>query len=301
MENYRYIEKLRIRLKKLPLWESKISIKNIEGGMQNYNHLIQDNNNLYVAKLGGDISHYQIKQYFSLKVSKAAHALGIAPKVVYHEDGIIIFEYIKSKMLTNTEVKKQYIIKKIISLIKLTHLKMGNFIGGPISNFWYFDYIKKSIKILNQYESPYSNLFEKFFEDLKLIEKSTGSHKLVFTHNDLNATNILKENDSERLWLIDWENSGYNFAILDMASLSKNNNFNKDEDRFILNEYFQDFLTLTIEFNFQAFKCAAILKEVLWSMISEIKSRKGFNYTLYTKEKLDFYNKQFNYFKTFNF
>ena len=102
------------------------------------------------------------------------------------------------------------------------------------------------------------------------------------------------------MWLIDWEYSGYHFPILDLANLSKNNQFGIEEDNFMLKEYFKNTISLSLQYNFQAFKCACLLREMMWSMRAEIKSKKNFDYKSYTDKVYKRYTKQFGYFKSLN-
>ena len=45
-------------------------------------------------------------------------------------------------------------------------------------------------------------------------------------------------------------------------------------------------------YQYQAMKCASLLRETMWSMVSEIKSLIVFDYNKYTKENLDRYNQE---------
>ena len=44
--------------------------------------------------------------------------------------------------------------------------------------------------------------------------------------------------DGKKFWLIDWEFSGFNHFLLDLANLSRQNELSEEEDDFILEEYF---------------------------------------------------------------
>ena len=100
------------------------------------------------------------------------------------------------------------------------------------------------------------------------------------------------------MWLSDWEFSGFNHFLLDLANLSRQNELNAEEDDFILEEYFGGTVTKASKYKFQELKCASILKGLLWGMISEIFSEKVFDYKSYTDrmyaryiEQLDYFNK----------
>ena len=44
-------------------------------------------------------------------------------------------------------------------------------------------------------------------------------------------------------------------------------------------------------------KCASLLRETMWSMVSEITSKIEFDYANYTKENLDKFKKSFSEFQ----
>ena len=44
-------------------------------------------------------------------------------------------------------------------------------------------------------------------------------------------------------------------------------------------------------------KCASLLRETMWSMVSEITSKIDFDYSEYTKENLEKFEKSYNLLK----
>tara|TARA_Y100000590_G_scaffold449605_1_gene588021 strand:- start:132 stop:1016 length:885 start_codon:yes stop_codon:yes gene_type:complete len=291
-------EKLKDRLHYLPIWKGDIVLKQLNGGMNNITYYIADNNNEYVAKLGGDLVDFHISRAHEIKATNAAFKANIAPNVVYYEDGITVFNYIKSSHLSSYEMRKKEIMKKIISLIKIVHSNVKVFYDKPTTISWYFELINKSIYILKKNKNSDQKILDGFLKDLNYFVNSVGDHNIVFTHNDFVSSNIL--NDGNKLWLIDWEYSGYNFDLVDLANLSKNNLFSEEQDIFILEEYYESKKEENILLkNFNAFKCIALLREVLWSMTAEIKSKIEYDYKSYTENVLNKYNLQLSYFNKF--
>ena len=142
--------------------------------------------------------------------------------------------------------------------------------------------IDNKFHALKKYNSPYNDKLNDLIEDYKFFQSETKSHKIVFTHNDFYYKNILY--DGKKFWIIDWEYSGFNPDILDLANLSKNIELNEDEENFILKEYFGSPITSKLINAFQAIKCTSILNEVLWWMLAEIKSKKNIDYKAFTEK-----------------
>ena len=275
------------RLSQIPIWRGEFSIKPLVGGITNQNFVITDKEKKYVARFGNDLVHHQVLRFHEVAASKAAHAAGIAPKVIYHEIGVQILEYINSSPLTSSEVKNEETLKKIVALLKTVHQKIPFYFKGPAMIFWVFHVIRDYVWTLKENKSPYVIQLDDLNEDLTLFEKASGPFEIVFGHNDLLPANIL--NDGKSLWLIDWEYAGFNTPLFDLGGLASNNELTDDEENFLLEEYFAKKITSNLKHQYQAMKCASLLRETMWSMVSEVKSSIDFDYINYTKENLDRY------------
>jgi thiamine kinase-like enzyme len=124
----------------------------------------------------------------------------------------------------------------------------------------------------------------RFLEINAELEKTVGEIKLVFGHNDLLAANFI--DDGKRLWLLDWDYAGYNAALFDLANLSSNNELSPEQEEWILETYFQQPVTDRIRRRLAAMKCLSLLRETLWSIVSEIHSTLDFDYVNYTRKNL---------------
>jgi len=121
-------------------------------------------------------------------------------------------------------------------------------------------------------------------QDAEHLQQAAGPFDMVFAHNDLLPANIL--DDGDRLWLIDWEYAGFNTPLFDLGGLASNCSLNAESERRMLEHYFQKQLTDSLWYRYTAMKCASLLRETMWSMVSEIHSDLDFDYTVYTTENL---------------
>ena len=85
------------------------------------------------------------------------------------------------------------------------------------------------------------------------------------------------------------EYAGFNSSLFDLGNLASNNELTEVEENFMLKEYFGLRITSSLKNKYQAMKCASLLREVMWSMVSEITSDIEFDFRKYTKEKFDRY------------
>ena len=163
--------------------------------------------------------------------------------------------------------------------------------------FWVFHIIRDYAWTLKENNSSYVGIIDKLIEDSGILEKAASPHHIVFCHNDLLSSNIL--NDGKKLWLIDWEYAGFNSPLFDLGGLASNNQFSNDLEDFMLQEYFEKKINDQLRYQYQAMKCASLLREAMWSMVSEIKSSIKFDYNKYTKDNLDRYNHEIRKFLNF--
>ncbi|MDC0057045.1 phosphotransferase family protein [Alphaproteobacteria bacterium] len=280
-------------IRSIPIWKNTIEISKIEGGLTNQNFLIQDNQKKFVVRLGEDIPEHLISRSNEIIASKAAAEFNIGPKVVYNSKGILVLKYIESIALSAENVKDK--IDTIIPLIKKIHFEMPKKIIGQSLIFWVFHVIRNYENYLKNKKSPYTKLLPELLHKCEILEKKSSPYEIVFGHNDLLPANFL--DDGSRLWIIDWEYAGFNTPLFDLGGLASNNNFSQKQEIYLLENYFEKKINDEILLKYSALKCASLLRETMWSMVSELTSKIDFDYKYYTQENLSKFNqgyKEFN-------
>ena len=95
--------------------------------------------------------------------------------------------------------------------------------------------------------------------------------------------------DGQRLWLIDFDYAGFNSPLFDLGGLASNNGLDAEQEDWLLESYFEASVSDELRHRYCAMKCASLLRETMWSMVSEITSRIDFDYAAYTRENLSGY------------
>ena len=276
-------------LKTVPVFKEDIAVERFGKGISNYTFLVTCNNRKFIAKFLNDLTLFHTTHIQEVAAAKAAHKLGIAPKIIHYDNKVIVSEYIQSKTLTTEEIKEEERLKELISLLKLVHKNAAYYFRGPAMFTWSFYCIRNYIRTLKNLNSPHIENFNNYLKDIIIFEDISSPFEIVFTHGDFFISNIL--DDGKKLWLVDWEYAGYNSPLSDIASLSKHGQLDQEEENFILKQYYEIPITSKLMHQLQAMKCASILKEGLWSMIAEIEPPIDYDFRQYTKEKLDVYKK----------
>ena len=179
-------------IKNLKIWKHQISLEIIKGGMTNQNFIVTDGSKEYFVRIGKNIAEHLIFRENEIATSNAAALAGVAPKLVYTEEGIIVFEYIESRTYDSELVIKK--IDKIIKVIKNIHEKIPNYLSGSPPLFWVFYVIKHYANFLKYNKSPYLNLLDEFLNKSYQMNKIASPYDIVFCHNDFLAANLFYEN-----------------------------------------------------------------------------------------------------------
>ena len=74
--------------------------------------------------------------------------------------------------------------------------------------------------------------------------------------------------------------------MFDLANLASNNEYSECLERELLEMYFENEVSDDLWKRYFAMKCASLLRETIWSMVSEIYSTLDFDYVQYTSENL---------------
>jgi thiamine kinase-like enzyme len=266
----------------LKFWENSIEIEPVIGGITNQNFIVTDGSIKYFVRIGDDIPEHLVFRSNEIQASKAASEIGICPQLLYNNKSVQIFDYINGQTFDSIDIKKN--LEGITNLIKKVHNQIPNYLVGQSVIFWVFHVIKNYKKFLENHESSYKNLLPDLINKAVRLENISSPFDIVFSHNDLLPANFIQ--DQEKIWLIDWEYAGFNTPLFDLGGLASNNDFTEDEERYLLENYFEKKLSSELLIKYKAIKCASLLRETMWSMVSEITSKIEFDYKSYTSNNL---------------
>ena len=268
----------------LDYWSSPVDPQPLEGGITNTNFVVDDLGERFVVRVGQDIPIHGVMRFNEIAAARAAYAAGISPEIVYSTDGVFVMRYIEGRTLTESEVREQRNLERILDLIQVCHHEVPLHFQGPALVFWPFHVCRDYIRTARRGKSRMIDMLPRFSDMTAELEKSVGKIRLVFGHNDLLAANFI--DDGRRMWLLDWDYAGYNSAMFDLANLSSNNVLTPAQEDWMLAAYHQQPVTDRLRQRLAAMKCVSLLRETLWSIVSEIHSTLDFDYEDYTAKNI---------------
>ena len=278
------------KIKSLPIWKNLENIEPLEGGITNLNFLVSDSGSKSVVRLGSDIPEHLVYRSNEIIVSEAAYQIGVSPKLIYNEPGVLVLEFIESKTLEPKTVREN--LNKIVPIIRKIHDEIPNKLSGQPQIFWVFYLIKYYSNYLVNNNSSHISLIPSLLKKAEKLEKLSSPREIVFGHNDLLAANFL--DDGSKIWVIDWEYGGFNDPLFDIGGLSSNNDLDENLENEVLEMYLKEKPSKDLIIKYNAMKTASLLRETMWSMVSEITSKIEFNYAEYTSDNLKKFKESFD-------
>ena len=199
--------------------------------------------------------------------------LDFSPEVLFSDlsYGILVWRYIEGIEFSLDEDSNKVFLKTLG-----TELKKIHDIDLPKSKKKYFSNdINFYRNLLN--EVPENIILHRGFD---LYDKLNNSDNYVFSHNDLNKTNLLWR---DRLFFLDWEYSSFNNPFFDIASISNAYNLSKVDRAILWKAYTNNEYSVLNDTNLREWMLFCHYLEYMWS-ISLIQNGKIDQNTLNLKK-----------------
>ncbi|HUV20408.1 MAG TPA: choline kinase family protein [Gammaproteobacteria bacterium] len=272
------------RIASLPCWSNPVRIEALSGGMTNLNFKVYDGEQSYVVRFGEDDPIHLISRRNEVASCEAAFAIGVSPQLVYHEAGILVVRFIEGQVFDEADVRNEHNLGRIVRLLKRFHHEIPARFDQIAVMFWVFQVFRHYHNLLAKGQSAHSARLPELAQIGCELEAAVGPVEIVFGHNDLLPANFI--DDGDKIWLIDFDYAGFNSPLFDLSNLASNNELSEDQEQVMLESYFGVAVNRQTLASYHAMKCASLLRETLWSMVSELYSRVDMDFADYTLKNL---------------
>ncbi|MGH6918819.1 MAG: phosphotransferase, partial [Geminicoccaceae bacterium] len=184
------------RTKALACWRGPVDPKPLGGGISNHNFLVEDGER-YFVRIGEDFPVHNVLRRFELAASRAAHAAGVSPEVVYAEPGAMVFRYVEGRTLAPEDVRSETMLERIVPLMRTCHRELPRHYRGPAPIFWVFQVLRDYAARLADDRHRLGGELPRYLAAAAELERAVGPVEIVFGHNDLLAANLI--DDGRRL------------------------------------------------------------------------------------------------------
>ena len=255
------------------------------GGMTNKNYKAFINNKAYIVRIPGAGTSSMINREEEMINSNLAAKEGIDSKVLFFDEktGIKIAEFIEgAETLNPATAKRKENMELVVRLLKTLH-------NSKIDMKNYFNVFEKIEEYENLVKKVNGNLFSDYYcikkrvVDLEKVLKDYG-FKITPCHNDTVSENFIKD-IKNRMYLIDWEYSGLNDPMWDLAAHSIECDFSESDEELFLSLYFNNNVEEKDKIRILIYK---ICQDFLWSLWTILKEAQGDDFGSYG---IDRYNR----------
>jgi hypothetical protein len=139
----------------LAIWTGPVSPEPLGGGLTNVNFVVEDAGRRYVVRIGDDIVEHQVMRFNELAASRAAHAAGVSPRVVHHQPGVLVLDFIEAVTLDEAMVRDRAMLERIVPLVRRCHQAIPEHLRGPALMFWVFHVLNDYGAALRDGDSPH--------------------------------------------------------------------------------------------------------------------------------------------------
>ena len=272
------------RVAALAIWSRRVDPVPLTGGITNQNFSVEDRGRRYVVRVGDDILVHGVVRANELAASRAAHLAGLSPRVVHAEPGILVLDFIEGRTLTPEDVRNPANFERLVDMARRCHRDIPQYLRGPAAMFWVFHVVRDYAHTLSEGDSRHVARLPDLLSCAARLEASVGPIEVVFGHNDLLAANFI--DDGQKLWLVDWEYAGFNSPLFDLGGLVSNSELSPEQEERVLSLYYDAPVDDRLRLRAAAMTAASLLRETMWSMVSELYSTVDFDYAAYTAENL---------------
>ncbi|MBQ6198618.1 MAG: phosphotransferase [Bacteroidales bacterium] len=255
------------------------------GGMSNCNYLISFPDSSFVLRVPGKGSEGMIFRDNERYNSIIAYQLGLCPEVrlLDPDTGIKITDYIKdSESLSADTIQDSENRGKVASVLRHLHYSSKQ-LKNEFNIFGEIDHYQSLLDKTHAVMYPGWEGFKSKVMDIKTRLDRIGV-SIVPCHNDPVPENFLK-NHNGSVFLIDWEYSGMNDPVADIAALFLESNFSSDNRYLFLTEYYsEDSIPLWINEKILSYQ---ILWDCLWAQWTVIKESNGYDFGRYGRDRFE--------------
>src|SRR3954447_9200016 len=117
------------RIRALPCWHGPIALEPLKGGLSNVSfRVVEHGGRKAVARVSEDFPFHHVSRQREAATSRAAHAAGLSPNVIYDEPGLLVLEFIDGRTYGEADVRAN--VEACTALIKRCHRELARHVLG---------------------------------------------------------------------------------------------------------------------------------------------------------------------------
>ena len=278
-------------LARVPLFgniqQRDLKIERLGGGLTNVSYKVTTGGAAYVLRLAGEGTSGYIDRKAEEHNARVAAEAGINAEVIFFDatDGTMVTRFVDGVSMNvgdgfgrdpGAPVRAAArALKRIHSLEKLFR-----------SRFDVFAAIDGYLELLRGWRTPLPEDYYEVGQGARAVRLALEASPapLVPCHNDPWPAN-LRDADG-RIYLIDWEYSGMNDPMWDLANLSVEAGFGPEQDRAMMEAYRGDTASAALYSRLEIYKAMGDLHWSAWGFVQHAKGNPAEDFRSYALERL---------------
>jgi thiamine kinase-like enzyme len=266
--------------------QAGIEIERLGGGLTNVSYKVTTGGAAYVLRLAGESTSEYIDRKAEEHNARVAAGAGVNADVVYFDarDGTMVTRFVEGVSMnagdgfcrdSGAPVRAARALKRVHSLGKLFR-----------SRFDVFAAIDGYLDLLRGWRMPLPEDYYEVWQRARAVRMALEASPaaLVPCHNDPWPGNLLDADG--RIYLIDWEYSGMNDPMWDLADLSVEVGFEPEQDRTMMEAYYGARLSPALYSRLEVYKAMSDLHWSVWGFVQHAKGNPAEDFRSYGLERL---------------
>ena len=284
------MERLYAALERVPLFRNvpkrRLKIELLGGALTNVSYKVTTGGAAYALRLAGDGTSEYIDRKAEEHNARVAAEAGINAEVIFFDatDGTMVTRFVDGVSMnagdgfgrdSGAPVRAARALKRVHSLGKLFR-----------SRFDVFAAIDGYLDLLRGWRTPLPEAYYEVGQRARAVRLALemSPAALVPCHNDPWPANLLDADG--RIYLIDWEYSGMNDPMWDLADLSVEAGFGPEQDRAMMEAYHGTGLSQALCSRLELYKAMSDLHWSVWGFVQHAKGNPAEDFRSYGLERL---------------
>jgi len=265
---------------RIPEWaaDPDLRVTPLGGGITNRNFRVDGRGGSFVLRVAGEGSELLgIDREAEYAATRAAAAVGIAPEVVHflRPEGYLVTRFIDGRPIPEADIGRPETIRRVVEALRKVH-------GMPAipGVFSAFDVVRSYAETARRRRAVFPPAFMRLQAALDEVETQLPPIRPRPCHNDLLNANFLDDGD---IRILDWEYAGMGDVFFDLANFSRNHNFDRQQDRFLLQVYAGQAASGRMA-RLQLMRVASDMREAMWGLLQSAVSTLDFDFRGYAEK-----------------
>jgi thiamine kinase-like enzyme len=279
-------------LMRVPFFEGvrsgSVGLERLGGALTNVSYKVVTDAGAYVLRLAGEGTSDYVDRLAEGHNARTAAAVGINVEVLHFDtrDGTMVTRFVEGATMEGPgcgfATEPGAPVRAALALGRIH--RMGRVFR---SRFDVFAKVKVYLDLLRELEAPAPESCYGLEREAEAVRRALEASPMPLApcHNDPWPGNFLDA--GSRLYIIDWEYSGMNDPLWDLADLSVEAEFGPEQDHLMMEAYHGGGVSRTLYSRLELYKAMSDLHWTLWGFVQHANGNPAEDFWSYALERLE--------------